>query len=98
MDPPSQTVKIANAAKFTIKLSGVEKEKFSYQWRHNEENINEQISKSLTLSNVTEDDRGTYDCVVRNDYGDEFVSTSAELLVDCEFYNTEIVYYFCVIH
>jgi len=85
VDPPSQTVEITKSAKFTVKLSGVEMEKFSYQWRHNGDIINEQIFKSFTLLSVTECDQGTYDCVVRNDYGNEVVSTSAELLVDCEF-------------
>jgi len=90
VDPPSQSVEITKSAKFTIKLSGVEKEKLSYQWRHNEKIINEQTFKSLTLSSVTEYDQGRYDCVVSNEYGNEVVSTSAELLVDCEFYNADI--------
>jgi len=84
VDPPSQTVEIMKTAMFTIKPNGVGKEKFKYQWRHNGEIIEEETCKSLALSNVTEYDHGTYDCVVSNDYGDEFVSTSAELLVDCE--------------
>jgi len=79
VDPPSQSVEITEAvfcAKFTAKVSGVGKENFSYQWRHNKEDIDGETNSTLTIDNVTEDHIGTYECVVRNEFGDCVASTA----------------------
>jgi len=65
--------------KFTTTVSGVGKENFSYQWRHNGEDIKRETSNTLTVDSVTKDDGGTYECVVKNEYGDCAVSNISEL-------------------
>ena len=77
--PPSQSVEVTQPVKFTITVSGVGKENFSYQWRHNGEDINGETSNTLTIDSVTKDDGGTYECVVKNGYGDCVTSNISEL-------------------
>ena len=68
--PPSQSVDVTQPFKFTTTLSEVGKENFSYQWRYNGEDINGETSNTLTIENVTMDDSGIHECVVKNEYGD----------------------------
>ena len=77
--PPSQIVEVTQPVKFTATVSGVGKENFSYQWRHNGEDINGETSNTLTIDSVTKDNGGTYECVVKNEYGDHFTSNISEL-------------------
>jgi len=60
-------------------VSGIGKENFSYQWRHNKEDIDGEISSTLTIVSMTDDHDGTYECVVRNKFGDCATSNSSEL-------------------
>ena len=78
VDPPSQSVEVTKLVKFTTTVSGVGKENFSYQWRHNGVDIDRATSNSYTITSETEDS-GNYDCVVTNGYGDKANSTGAEL-------------------
>jgi len=64
---------------FTAKVSGVGKENFSYQWRHNGEDINGETKNILTIDSVSKDHSGNYECVVMNEYGDSSTSTTSVL-------------------
>ncbi|XP_065894736.1 uncharacterized protein [Dysidea avara] len=79
VDPPSRSVEVTQPVKFTTTESGVGKENFSYQWRHNGEDINGETSNTLTIDSVTKDDGGTYECMVKNEYGDYCTSNVAKL-------------------
>jgi len=79
VDPPSQSVEVTDTVKFTSKVSGIGKENFSYQWRHNKEDIDGETSSTLTIDSVTNDHGGTYECVVRNEYGVCVTSKIVEL-------------------
>jgi len=79
VNPPSQSVEVTQPVKFTTTVSGVGKENFSYQWRHNGEDINGVTSNNLTIDSVRNNDGGTYECVVRNEYGDYVASSISEL-------------------
>ena len=79
VDPPSQTIEITHTVKFTASVSGMENDNFSYQWRHNKEDIDGETSSILTIFNVTDDHGGNYECVVRNMFGDCATSNSSEL-------------------
>ena len=74
--PPSQSVEVTQPVKLTTTVSGVGKENFSYQWRHNGKDINGETSNTLTIGSVTKDDGGTYECVVKNEYGDYSTSST----------------------
>ena len=85
VDPASQSVEVTQPVKFTTTVSGVGKESFIYQWRHNGENINGETSNILTIDSMTKDDGGNYDCVVRNEHGDSGISNVSELSKLCTF-------------
>ena len=77
--PPSHSVEVTQPVKFTTAVRGVGKEKFSYQWRHNGEDINGENCNILTIDSVSNDRCGYYECVVMNEYGDEHLSKAAKL-------------------
>ena len=79
VDPPSQSVEVRRPVQFTTSVRGVGKENFSYQWRHNREDINGQTSITLTIVSVTKDHGGSYECVVKNEYGDCVISNASML-------------------
>ena len=79
VDPPSQSIEVMQPVNFTATVSGIGKENFRYQWRHNEEDIDGETSNTLTIGSVTKDDGGTYECVVKNEYGDCVTSNISEL-------------------
>jgi len=79
VNPPSQSVEIKHAAMFTATVSGVGKDNFTYQWRHNGKVIKGETGETLTIDSVEEDDHGTYHCVVENEYKDCAKSNNAEL-------------------
>jgi len=78
VDPPSQSVEVTHTVKFTTTVSGVGKDNFSYQWRHNGIDIEGKTEDTLNIDDVTESSSGIYECEVTNEYGDTNVS-SAEL-------------------
>ena len=75
----SKSVEITQPVKLTATVSGVMKENFSYQWRHNGENVTGETSDNLTIDSVTKNDGGTYECKVWNEYGDCATSLVSEL-------------------
>ena len=79
MNPESQSVEVTEHVEFTTTVSGVGKKKFRYQWRHNGVNINGGTRSSLTIDSATEDDGGTYECMVWNKYGFGCISNSSTL-------------------
>ena len=68
------------SAKFTTTVSGVGVENFTYQWQHNGEEMNGETGDALNLNNITGKEGGSYQCIVKNQYGDSDMS-SAELVV-----------------
>jgi len=81
VDPPSQSVAVTHTVKFTTIVSGIGKENFSYQWRHNGKDINGNTRGSLIINNVKEDHSGIYECVIFNAYGDNKKSNASKLIV-----------------
>jgi len=81
VDPPSQSAEATQSVKFTATVSGVGKENFSYQWRHNGADINGETSPTLTINSVTNDHSGNYECVVENKFGNRVTSSVSELTV-----------------
>jgi len=79
VNPLSQCVEVTQPVKLTTTISGVGKENFSYQWRHNGEDINGETSNALTIDSVTDDKVGTYDCVVMNEFGNCVTSNACQL-------------------
>ena len=79
IDPLSQSAELTCSAMFTAIVSGVGKENFSYQWKHNGEDINGETKNKLTIDGVSKDHSGTYECVVMNEYGDSSTSTVSVL-------------------
>ena len=57
-----------NGATFKATADGVGK--FTYKWKHNDQEIKEETS-TLIISNPTKVNEGDYVCVVSNEYGDE---------------------------
>ena len=78
MYPPSQSVKVTQSVKFTTTVSGVGKENFSYQWRHNGEYVKGETSNTYIFTGGFKDS-GKYDCVVENTYGNIATSEAVEL-------------------
>ena len=74
VDPPSQTVQVAQPVKFTTTVSGVGEENFTYQWIHDGDIIDGEANNTLAFDSVTRGHDGTYQCVVRNEYGDSATS------------------------
>ena len=79
VDPASQSVEVSQPVNLTTTVSGVGKENFSYQWRRNGEDVKGETNNILTIDSVTKDDGGTYECVVKNEYGDCVTSNISEL-------------------
>ena len=75
VDPPSQSVEVTHSVKFTNTVSGVGKDNFSYQWRHNGEDIKGKTKDTFNIDDVVENSSGIYECVVTNEYGDTNVSS-----------------------
>jgi len=85
VNPPSQSVEVTDSVKFTTTVSGVGKDKFSYQWKHNGVNIKGENKETLTIDNATKKDSGSYQCFVTNQFGDNDNSTG-ELVVTGEIF------------
>ena len=83
VDPPSQSVEAACTVQFTATVSGVGKENFCYQWKHNGTDIKEETDNVIILENVTETSSGVYQCVVNNLFKDEH-SANGNLVVTGE--------------
>jgi len=79
VDPLNQSVEVTDTVKFTTTVSGVGKENFTYQWRFNEEDVNGEISNTLTINSVSKNDGGNYECVIMNEFGDSSTSSASVL-------------------
>lgn len=66
-------------ATFSVAVSGTGP--FSFQWRKDNANVVGATGSSLTLTNVSPDDTGSYDCLITNSCG-QVTSESATLAVD----------------
>ena len=75
VDPPSLSVEAACTVQFTATVSGIGKENFCYQWKHNGTDIKEETDSVIIIENVTETSSGIYQCVVKNLYEDENTAT-----------------------
>ena len=65
--PQSQSVVLGATATLDVNASGAEP--FSYQWRRNGVNISKATNKVLVIPNIKVSQLGSYDVVVKNDYG-----------------------------
>ena len=72
------------AATLTATVDGIGKENFTYKWKYNDEEISNQITSALSVTNPNEDDDGEYVCIVSNEYGDEAVSNTVKLTMISE--------------
>ena len=81
--PFSQSVEAMQSAKFNTAMSGIGVENFTYQWKHNGEEMNGETGDTLNLININGDKEGLYQCIVKNQYGDSDIS-SAKLIVKCK--------------
>ena len=80
MEPATVKVSITGTAVLTATASGIGKENFTYQWKHNGSDMIGRTEDTLEITNVTEYHGGKYECIVRNDYGDGNTS-AADLVV-----------------
>jgi hypothetical protein len=78
LHPKGQTVFPYTNVTFAADASGAEPIRF--QWRHNGVDLSGATNKSLTLSNVVWDSRGSYTMVASNAFG-AVESTSANLVI-----------------
>ena len=81
VNPSSQYVVVTRPTKFATTVSGVGKENFNYQWKHNGEDINGESSNALIIDSVTDDRVGIYECVVKNEFGNLERSNACKLYV-----------------
>ena len=84
---PSVSVTLAkdkNSATFTATVDGVGKEKFSYKWKHDDEEVSEE-TETLNIASPNKDDNGEYVCIVSNEYGDFAESAPVTLTVTSKF-------------
>ena len=80
--PQSQTVSIGASVNFTVAVTGAQP--LSYQWRFFGTNLLGQVASTLTLTNVTSVQAGSYSVIASNSAG-TVTSTSATLTVVSEF-------------
>ena len=80
MQPSCQSIRTSQCVTLTTTVSGDGVETFTYQWKHNGENIKGENGSHLDIDYVTMKDGGSYQCIVKNQFGDSDVST-AELEV-----------------
>ena len=78
--PSSQSVETMQSAKFNTAVNGIGVENFTYQWQHNGEKMNGETGNTLNLNHISEKEGGSYQCIVKNQYGDSDIS-SAKLVV-----------------
>ena len=82
--PSSQSVEVTHNAIFSTMVTGVGSNRFSYQWRHKGTIISGETEDTLMITNVMESDRGEYECIVNNEFGDTTTSNFVTLTVTSE--------------
>jgi len=90
--PSSQSIEVTHTAMFTANVSGVEKENFMYQWRHNGTIITGKTRDTLMIPKVMESDSGDYECIVTNQYGDYKLSDVVVLIITSELSDYIVLY------
>ena len=75
--PSSQSVEVTHNATFTTMVTGVGSNNFTYQWRHNGTIISGETSDIFIITNLVQNDTGTYDCTIMNQYGDSNSSSTS---------------------
>ena len=85
--PSSHSIEVTRAVIFTATATGVGVENFTYQWLHNGSFIAKQNRTTLTITNITERDRGNYSCLVTNIYGSTMLSNVVTLIVSSKFHS-----------
>ena len=79
--PSSQSIEVTHNVTFTTMVTGVGSNNFTYQWRHNETIISEETGDTLMIANVMEREKGYYECIVANEFGDTHTSNVVVLIV-----------------
>ena len=85
--PISQEIDLGEDVIFTVEAEGYN---LTYQWRKDGGNIFGSTSNELNITAATNDDLGSYDCVVTGDYGTE-TSDPAILSEESGIYNNQNV-------
>lgn len=77
--PVSQTSCVGQSVAFAVTATGAGP--FAYQWYFNDTLLSGQTSSVLTLTNLRSDQTGSYQVVVKDNYGQSTTSTPATLIV-----------------
>ena len=79
---PNNEIFIDSDVKLIANASGFGMEHFTYEWVHNDKIIKRiNVSNTLNIMSVKEDDGGIYRCIVENEYGDKAESNNITLEV-----------------
>lgn len=78
IDPESKSANEGDQVIFTASASG--DPEFTYQWQFDNQDLQGQRSRTLTLSNVTPADNGKYRCIINNSFSKD-TSREAMLMV-----------------
>ena len=81
IEPANVTTEVGTMATFECIAKGYQLDTFKYQWRFNNGMIANSSDKTLTLSPVTEDHSGMYECVVTNYWNVTAKSSPAQLII-----------------
>ena len=81
IEPAGVTVEVGTMVTFECVAEGYRPETFNYQWRHDNNDITDSNNKTLILTSVTEDQDGSYECVVTNDWNMMAITPLAVLTV-----------------
>ena len=90
--PSSLSVEVTLNATFTAMVTGVGSDSFTYEWRHNGAIISGETGDTLMITNVMESDRGEYECIVTNQFGDTDTSSVVVLIAS----ELTIMWYYCM--
>ena len=84
VQPKDQNANFGETVTFECEAS-VRGGKITYLWKHDSQVVEKPSSPKLTIEDVTLGDRGSYQCVAKNDFGHEKESKAAVLLIGmCE--------------
>ena len=97
--PPERTVGKGDTAEFTATASGINMNKFTYQWKkRGGNNLPDKVSgvngAVLTIPNIVESDRGKYYCTVTNEWNKEETSDDVTVVFEGK-YNTNFGWWKC---
>jgi len=81
VSPALRSVEVTKMVQFMCVADGYRSDQFRYQWRINGTSIDGATDKVFSISSVSEEDSGSYECVVTNHWNDMNVSSPAQLIV-----------------